>query len=133
MQIAYLNKELTFTASRSSGKGGQHINKTDTRVELWFHIANSSLLSEEQKNILLAKLKNKINSRGYLHLSCQTTRSKQKNKELLIKKFYELLKRALKPVKKRKPSVPAKSAKEKRLSDKKNKSEIKQTRQKVRF
>lgn len=133
MAVPDLSKELIFTTSRSRGKGGQHINKTETRVELWFHIASSSLLSMQQKEILVKKLQTKINKSGYLHISSELSRSMQKNKEDVTNKLYRLLNKALKPVKKRKPSRPGKQAKEKRLMSKKIKSEVKQLRKKIKI
>ncbi|MCD4790284.1 MAG: aminoacyl-tRNA hydrolase [Bacteroidales bacterium] len=107
-----------FTSSRSSGPGGQHVNKVSTKVELRFHIPNSGLLNDEEKDILLIKLKNKINSEGELIIVSQDERSQLKNKEKVIEKFYELLQKALIPPKKRKPTKPTQASKEKRLEKK---------------
>ena len=111
-------RELVFTSSRSSGPGGQHVNKVSTKVELRFHIPNSGLLNDEEKDILLIKLKNKINSEGELIIVSQDERSQLKNKEKTIEKFYELLQKALTPPKKRKPTKPTQASKEKRLEKK---------------
>ena len=111
-------RELVFTSSRSSGPGGQHVNKVSTKVELRFHIPNSGLLNDEEKDILLIKLKNKINSEGELIIVSQDERSQYKNKKKAIEKFYELLQRALTPPKKRKPTKPTQASKEKRLEKK---------------
>ncbi|MBC8488145.1 MAG: aminoacyl-tRNA hydrolase [Bacteroidetes bacterium] len=111
-------RELVFTSSRSSGPGGQHVNKVSTKVELRFHIPNSGLLNDEEKDILLIKLKNKINSEGELIIVSQDDRSQLKNKEKAIEKFYELLQKALTPPKKRKPTKPTPASKEKRLEKK---------------
>ena len=111
-------RELVFTSSRSSGPGGQHVNKVSTKVELRFHIPNSGLLNDEEKDILLIKLKNKINSEGELIIVSQDERSQLKNKEKVIEKFYELLQKALIPPKKRKPTKPSQASKEKRLEKK---------------
>lgn len=111
-------RELVFTSSRSSGPGGQHVNKVSTKVELRFHIPNSGLLNDEEKDILLIKLKNKINSEGELIIVSQDERSQLKNKEKAIEKFYDLLQKALTPPKKRKPTKPTQASKEKRLEEK---------------
>ena len=122
--------ELVFTASRSSGPGGQHVNKTSTKVELRFNVPNSVLFTEEQKEILTDKLKNKINSEGDLIVVSQQSRSQLKNKETALAKFYELLEKALTPEKKRKPIKLTQAAKEKRLEEKKIISEKKSQRKK---
>jgi len=120
-----LNHELHFTFSRSSGPGGQNVNKVNTKVTLRFNIAESALLDEEQKVLLLDKLKNWINKDGDLIIISQTTRSQLKNREEAIQKFYDLLNLALEKKKKRKPTKPSKSSVEKRLKDKKIQSEKK--------
>ncbi len=120
-----LNHELHFTFSRSSGPGGQNVNKVNTKVTLRFNIAESALLDKEQKVLLLDKLKNWINKDGDLIIISQTTRSQLKNREEAIQKFYDLLNLALKKKKKRKPTKPSKSSVEKRLKDKKIQSEKK--------
>jgi len=120
--------ELTFSASRSSGPGGQHVNKVNTKVELRFRVMDSQLLTESEKLMIIDKLAARINLDGELVLVSQRERSQLKNKEGVIGKFYELLKRALAPRKKRKPSKPSAAAKEKRLMDKKSRSEKKERR-----
>ena len=95
------------------------MNKVNTKVELRFHIPNSELLSEEEKSILLQKLKNKINKDGELIIVSQEDRSQYKNKEIALEKFLDMLKKALTPTKKRKPSRPTRASKEKRLDEKK--------------
>jgi len=123
-------QEIIFSASRSSGPGGQHVNKVSTRVELRFNIPNSLLLSEEEKAILLSKLKNKINKEGDLILVSQEGRSQLKNKAKVLEKFYEMIEKALTPPKKRKATRPSKATKEKRLEEKKIISEKKSQRKK---
>ncbi len=130
-QIIYSDEfdtELQFAFSRSSGPGGQHVNKVNTKVELRFNINQSKLLDFLQKEILWKKLKNTLTQDGDLLVISQKTRSQLKNKEIAIEKFYKLLNDALKPIKKRKPTKPSKSAKEKRLKDKKALSEKKSRR-----
>lgn len=99
-------------------------------MELRFDISNSSILSEEQKQILLEKLANKITSDGILQVVSQKERSQILNKELCIHKFYKLIEKALTPAKKRKATRPTKASKEKRLANKKILSEKKSRRRK---
>jgi ribosome-associated protein len=122
------SNELYFSASRSSGPGGQNVNKVNTRVELRFNIPFSSLLSDEEKSLLLEKLANRINSDGELILVSQTERSQMKNKKKVIEKFYSLLIRALTPRKKRKPSKPSQASIEERLETKHKQAEKKERR-----
>lgn len=122
--------ELHFSSSRSGGPGGQHVNKVNTKIELRFHIPNSTLLSEEEKEILLHKLKNKINKDGQLIIVSQEDRSQFKNKETAIEKFIKLLKEALTPVKKRRATRPTRTSKKRRLEGKKLVSEKKTQRKK---
>ena len=122
-------KELHFSASRSSGPGGQNVNKVSTKVELRFDVPHSNLLSEDEKEVLLKLLVKKMNSEGILIIVSQSERSQLKNKEKTIEKFYTLLQKSLAPKKKRKPTKPNAVAKEKRLEEKKMNSE-KKTRRK---
>ncbi len=125
-----LSAEFQFATSRSSGPGGQNVNKVNSKVELRFDIAHSEILTTEQKEILLQKLTSKITSDGILSVVSQRDRSQLANKEDVISKFYALLARALKPQKPRKKTKPSKSSVEKRLTSKRIKAEIKQSRQK---
>jgi len=122
--------EWIFSATRSSGPGGQNVNKVSTKMELRFHVQNSSLLTDEEKQLLIEKLANQINNEGFLVLTCQTTRSQITNKELVIEKFYTLLIKALTPRKKRLPTKPGKASKERKLKEKKIVAEKKQRRKK---
>lgn len=123
--------EFTFKASRSSGAGGQNVNKVNTRVELRFNITGSHLLTDEEKFILIEKLKKRINSEGDLIIVSQSERSQLRNKEKTIERFYNLLEKSLIPVNIRKSTRPSKSAVEKRLTEKKIKSEKKSLRKKI--
>jgi len=121
-------KELLFNASRSSGPGGQNVDKVSTKVDLRFNIVNSVILTEEEKEILLIRLQKKINTDGFLVIVSQSERTQFKNKEKTIEKFYALISKSLTPVKKRKPTIPDSAAKEKRLEEKKMKAEKKSRR-----
>lgn len=120
--------EFHFSASRSSGPGGQNVNKVSTKVELRFNIPGSNLLTGEEKQILLNLLVKKINADGFLIIVSQSERSQVKNREKTIEKFYTLLTKSLTPKKKRKPTKPSAEAKEKRLEQKKLNAEKKMRR-----
>jgi ribosome-associated protein len=120
------SSELEFKTSRSSGKGGQHVNKTESRVSLFFNVTESTILSEEEKETLQQKLS--LSQEGVIQISSEATRSQHKNKEKCILKFYQTLEKALLKPKKRKASKPSKAAIRKRLKEKKRRSEIKQNR-----
>ena len=131
INIPDLSSEFQFLTSRSSGPGGQNVNKVNSKVELRFDIQNSLLLTNEQKEILQLKLATKISSEGILSVVSQIDRSQLANKEEAIRKFYLLVSKALKPVKPRKRTKPTYTSVEKRLTGKRIKSEIKQNRQKL--
>lgn len=128
MDLESLIPELNFYASRSSGPGGQNVNKVNTRVELRFDVMNSSVLSEDEKNLLLVKLKTRINNEGILIITSQEDRSQLKNKENAIAKFNAMITRALTPQKPRRPTKPTAASKLKRLTKKKKTGEKKSLR-----
>jgi len=129
-EIEKLITEASFRTSRSSGAGGQHVNKVSTRVELRFDIQASSWLSDEQKSRLMEKLASRITGQGELLLVSDKTRSQYKNKEDCIERFKELLNQAFKPVKKRVPTRPSKASRLKRIEKKKQLSQKKEQRRK---
>lgn len=122
--------ELTFKAIRSSGAGGQHVNKVSSKIELMFNINESLVFDDEQKERLLNKLHNKFTKEGVLMLQCDETRSQHKNKELVTKRFFELLESGLFIPKKRIPTKIPKKIIKKRLKSKRIVSDKKTNRQK---
>ena len=111
--------ELKFKAVRSSGAGGQNVNKVSSKVELTFDLENSNALTELEKNRLLKKLSSKLSKENLLLMQCEETRSQHKNKELVIQKFLETIQLNLVVPKRRKNTKPTRSATEKRLKSKK--------------
>jgi ribosome-associated protein len=124
--------EFLFQATRSSGPGGQNVNKVSTRVELRFDVFNSALLSEDEKLKVAEKLKTRITKEGILLLVSQNGRTQFENRENVTEKFFDLLIKALTPVKKRKKTLPTIQSKEKRLESKQLHS-LKKGRRKVDF
>jgi len=123
-----LEKEIEFSTSKSSGKGGQHVNTTETRVELRFNIPSSIILTEEQKLILLLKLQSRLSTSGSIRMYSQKERSQSANKEDVLQRFYVLIAKSLIPKKKRIPVKPGRAAKETRIRDKKAVSQRKELR-----
>lgn len=120
--------ELRFRTSRSGGPGGQNVNKLETRVELLFDVRSSSVLTEEQKRLVAEKLARRIDDEGVLHVVAQQTRSQWENKRRAIERLHELLQKALRPQKRRMKTKPTAVSRERRLSEKKQRAEIKRLR-----
>lgn len=120
--------ELLFKASTSSGPGGQHVNRKNTKVILIFDLENSDSLSKEQKNKIKNVLGNRINNDGFLILSSQEYKSQYANKKIALERFENLLREALKPHKKRKHTRVPRSEKQRRLNNKRSRSEKKKMR-----
>lgn len=131
--LKYIREEVSFTTTRSSGPGGQNVNKLETAVILKWNIVNSNCFSEEQKEILLQKLKNRLNNSGELVLRSEVYRSQIKNKEDSLIKLLNTIKISLKKEKRRIKIHPSKISNIKRLENKKRNSEIKNSRKKFRF
>ena len=128
MNYEDFHKEVKYRTSRSGGAGGQNVNKVSTKVELLFNIEASVVLTDRKKAIILEKLSNRISQEGVLSLKCDETRSQLTNKEIVFQRFIHLIKTALTPVKKRRPTKPSKSSVRKRLDNKKKHSEKKSNR-----
>ena len=123
--------EITFQTSRSSGPGGQNVNKVESRVELRWHLMESQLLDDAQKALILEKIANQLTGEGLLLITAQDDRSQLRNKETALARFHELLLKSLRRPKPRKATKPSKSAVRKRLEGKKIHSDKKANRRKL--
>jgi len=122
--------ELVFTASRSAGPGGQHANKTSSRVTLHWSVKDTSALSDYQKNRVLKRLGARLTQDGVLQIHVEDTRSQHRNKEVARERLKDLLLDSLKVQKKRKPTKPSKASKRRRMDTKKARGSLKKLRQK---
>ncbi len=125
-----LLQELRFKAIRSSGSGGQHVNKVSSKIELTFNLSDSHVFNEEQKERLQNKLQHRLTKDGVLMLQCDESRSQHKNKALAIKRFLALIRASLIIPKRRVPTKIPKSVIRKRLKNKRNLSDKKANRRK---
>ncbi len=129
-RVSIPEDELEFTASRSGGPGGQHVNKVSSKVVLWFDLAKSPSLSPEDKELIVSRLGSRIDKDGVLRVVSQSTRSQLSNRELAIERFIELLQTALKQLPVRKKTRVSKGAKLRRLEEKKHRASLKSQRSK---
>jgi ribosome-associated protein len=130
MILEQILSELNYKAVRSSGAGGQNVNKVSSKVVLTFDLVNSLALTDEEKELSKKKLKSKLTLEGILILNCDEDRSQLKNKSIITKRFIEIIEKSLIIPKPRKATKIPKSVIEKRLKDKSTNSEIKQNRKK---
>ena len=120
-----LKHEIVFQSTRSGGKGGQHVNKVETAIIAAWPVAASQLLTDEEKQLVLEKLANRITAEGNLQVKAQTHRTQLENKQEAIEKINSLVAKALEKKKKRLPTRKSRASIEKRLESKKRNSEIK--------
>lgn len=125
--------EFTFKTSRSSGAGGQNVNKVETKVEVLWNFMESESISPALKEKFMMRLAKHINAKGDVSVTCDTSRSQLKNKELAIEKLRKLLIGSLKEKKKRVATKPTKTSVERAKKAKTKRSEIKQSRSKVDY
>jgi ribosome-associated protein len=125
-----LGSELEFLTSRSSGPGGQNVNKVNSKVALRFDVGRSSILSQDERDLLLRKLASRITAEGVLVVAAQEKRSQLQNKEAVIVKFDKLLAKAFEKKKPRKATKPTKGSVQDRIKNKKQHAEKKKWRQK---
>lgn len=130
MKTEKILTELNFKAVRSSGAGGQNVNKVSSKVVLTFDLNSSQALDEEEKTLIASKLATKLTSENLLILNCDEDRSQLKNKNIVTKRFLDLIQKALVVPKKRKATKVPRSVIEKRIKEKRNNSEIKESRKK---
>jgi len=124
--------EVSFRATRAGGPGGQHVNTSSTRVELWWNAETSGALSELQRGLVRARLAGRLDGEGWLRLVESGSRSQLRNREAVTGRFADVLAAALVPIKVRKPTRVPKAQKIRRLESKKTRSTVKKLRGRVR-
>ena len=122
MDTSTILSELNYKAVRSSGPGGQHVNKTSSKVEVYFSVENSQGLSKIEKELLQQRVSSRLTSENILVLHCSETRSQHRNKIVVTKRLLQHIEENIKPKKKRRKTKPSRSAIEKRLREKKGKA-----------
>ena len=127
-QLTIPDEELSFEFSRSSGPGGQNVNKVSTRVTLLFDVAGSPSLTDEQRSRITSRLATRITKAGKLRVSSQKHRSQRANREAAVERFSELLRETLRPRRPRRRTRIPRSVKERRLQEKKHRGELKRRR-----
>jgi ribosome-associated protein len=130
-QVAIPLSELSFRFARSSGPGGQHVQRTETKVELLFDLAGSPSLSEAQRQLAMSRLGGRVDQLGVLHLTSQLGRSQRENRADVVERFRRLMAAALKPAKARRPTRPTTAARQQRLEGKRRRSQAKRLRGRV--
>jgi ribosome-associated protein len=130
-QVAIPLSELSFRYARSSGPGGQHVQRTETKVELLFDLAGSPSLSEAQRALAMSRLGGRLDQQGVLHLVSQAGRSQLDNRADVVERFRRLLTAALKPAKARRSTRPTAAARQQRLEGKRRRSQAKRLRGRV--
>lgn len=131
--VAIPRSELDVRVSRSSGAGGQHVNKTSSRVEIFWNIPSSRALSDDERARLMAKLGSKLTTEGSIRVVASDMRSQSRNRELAEERLAELVRRALIVPRKRRPTKPTMASKEARLDEKKRRASKKRDRQQKSF
>jgi len=133
MDKTILIKELSFKTARSSGAGGQHVNKVSSKVILSFDIENSEGLNMREKKLLKKALASRLTTEGILNLSSEESKSQHQNKDLVIKRFLSTLKKGLIVPKRRIATKPTKASKKRNLDDKKRRGQTKALRNKPKL
>lgn len=128
--VAIEESEIAFRASRAGGPGGQHVNRTSTRVQLSWNIAESPGLSPAVRERLLLKLRSRLSADSVLTVTVQTERSQHRNREEALKRLSELVRRALAPERKRRATRPTRASVQRRLDTKQKRAELKRERSK---
>ena len=131
--VAIPRSELDVRVSRSSGAGGQHVNKTSSRVEIFWNVASSKAVSDEERARLLDKLQSRLTSEGNIRVVASDMRSQSRNREIAEERLAELVRRALVIPRKRRPTKPTRASKEARLDEKKRQATKKRDRQQKSF